>query len=275
MKLGYTEFSYGYAFTENLIRNSSAGPTTAPVFPNLIQEAQLGYDVKVDLPGLPYFFQFKLPELMVRDTAREIKIFELPGLAAPFFRMPLMRRDLSNQHAHLIELEKTFPNSVFYTSSKADGPASFNRAYGRAEVHVESVLFSPTDIGPLPDDKTHSVSYATNMSVAWRCSEPKQVKAQKFEAIRNLGSETFTQRTGSSLEDTVHEIRKGVLPLIPQQLRSAEGEFRQRVDARRSTVDGSASIDDRVRTVSTDLLVLREFVRVGLGMDLLIAQPRE
>lgn len=50
MKVGYTEFSFGYAFTENLIRGSASAPTGAPVFPNLVQEATLGYDVRIDDP---------------------------------------------------------------------------------------------------------------------------------------------------------------------------------------------------------------------------------
>jgi len=40
MKLGYSEFSFGYAFTENLIRSSPKAPNGAPVFPNLVQEAR-------------------------------------------------------------------------------------------------------------------------------------------------------------------------------------------------------------------------------------------
>jgi hypothetical protein len=102
MKLGYSEFSFGYAFTENLIRSSSAAPAGAPMFPNLVQEAQLGYDVRIDRPGAPMFFQYKLPALMARNTAFEISKYKIPGLAAPFFRMPLMRRDLSKQHERLI-----------------------------------------------------------------------------------------------------------------------------------------------------------------------------
>src|SRR5258708_31278616 len=89
MKLGYSEFSFGYAFTENLIRSSLTSPSGAPVFPNLIQEAQLGYDVHINLPGLPLFFQYKLPELMTRNTAAEISKHKISGLAASFFRMPI------------------------------------------------------------------------------------------------------------------------------------------------------------------------------------------
>ena len=72
MKLNYTEFSFGYAFTKNLIRSSSTTRSGAPVFPNLIQEGQLGYDVRIDLPGRPMYFQYKLPELMVRETPVKI-----------------------------------------------------------------------------------------------------------------------------------------------------------------------------------------------------------
>jgi hypothetical protein len=67
MRIGYTEFSFGYAFTENLIRSSATGPKKAPVFPNLMQEAHKGYDVRIDLPGVPLFFQYKLPELTKPD----------------------------------------------------------------------------------------------------------------------------------------------------------------------------------------------------------------
>lgn len=279
MKLDFTEFSYGYAFTENLIRWSAARPTSAPVFPNLVQEAQVGYDVRVDLPRLPLFFQFKLPELMVRETAREISKLRLSGLSVPFFRMPLMRRDLSDQHAQLIRLESQFPNSVFYASPSVDGAAAFNRAYCQAEVHLLSVLFSPRDIGPLPDDDAHSVSYSTTSGVAWRCSEPQEIKIQNFEAVAFLANELLAQRSDRSLEETVNETREGVLSLIPSELREAEAGLRQRIDARFRAAYGaevSAAVsDDRVWATSAELLVLRELARVGLGVDLLIAQPRE
>lgn len=275
MNLDFTEFSYGYAFTENIIRWSAAVPAAAHVFPNLVQEAQLGYDVKVDLPGVPLFFQFKLPELMVRHTAREVAKLGLVGLSVPFFRMSLMRRDLSNQHAHLIRLENRFPSAVFYASPGIDGVASFNQAYGQAEVHLQSVLFSPNDIGPMPDDDAHSVSYSTTSGVAWRCSEPQKVEVQSFKTVAMLANEALEQKSERSFEDTAREIREGAWGFIPPELRDAEGEVRQRIETRRRAVDGAAISDDRVRTVSTELLVLRELVRVGLGVDLLIAQPRE
>jgi len=275
MKLGFTEFSYGYAFTENLIRSSATGPTSAPVFPNLVQEAKLGYDVKIELPGLPLFFQFKLPELMVRDTAREIAHFGLSGLSTPFFRMPLMRRDVSDQHIHLIRLEAKFPNAVYYASPTCDSAAAFNKAYCLTQVHTQSVLISPNAIGPLPDDRSHVVSYASGSSTAWRCSEPKEVKALDFDVITKVVIEQLAQRSDSSLEETVGQIREDVWSLLPQELRAAEDSLRRRIRSRPQTADAAPGDEDRLHFVTTEILVLREMVRVGLGVDFLIAQLRK
>ena len=129
MRLDYTEFSFGYAFTENLIRSSPKAPNGAPVFPNLVQEATLGYDVNINLPGLPFFFQYKLPELMKRNTAAEISTHKLSNLSIPFFRMPLMRRDLSQQHQRLIEWEKKFPGTVLYATPCLHSLEEFNLEY--------------------------------------------------------------------------------------------------------------------------------------------------
>ena len=134
MTLDYTEFSFGYAFTENLVRSVPALPSTAPYFPNLRQEARHGYDVRIDLLGRLLFFQFKLPQRLVRRSAKEIDEHSLPGIRVPFFRMPLMRRCHSDQHARLMELEVTHPDAVFYATPAMHDLASFNAAYQAADV---------------------------------------------------------------------------------------------------------------------------------------------
>lgn len=292
MKLNYTEFSYGYAFTENLIRSLAIGPGAAPVFPNLVQEALLGYDVKVDLPGVPLFFQFKLPELMVRKSVKEVKTLKLKGLEVPFYRMPLMRRDVSDQHLHLVNLEKSFPHQVFYATPALDGVTSFNAAYSKAAVHQTSAFFSPGNIGLLPDNKDHNVAYCPQKKLAWRCSEPQAVKARAFKLIERITSSRLKRRAGETIEDSLQRTREGVMPIVPSELRAAEGQVRERIMTRREVLRGDARSGDRTddgpvdfragdaaadgRTVeaTVELLVLRELVRVGLGVDLLMAQPR-
>lgn len=285
MKLGYTEFSFGYAFTENLIRSLTVQPVGAPVFPNLLQEGQLGYDVRIDLPGCPVFLQYKLPELMVRTTAAEIAQYALPGISVPFFRMPLMRRDLSDQHTLLIGLENQFPDAVFYASPAIPDAHSFDAAYKGANVHRRSVFFSPKSIGALPDDKQHVVAYRST-GTAWLCSEPHEITARSFDVVEEKVRANLNEPRYLTLAGTVDTIGPAVLERVTPELRGAEGNIRQRVRRRAEVSSEMGAVDaqalDKVdaeaearrRKVVEDILVYREIARIGLGLDLLIAQPR-
>jgi len=62
MKPKISEFSYGYAFTENLVDWVGSLLAAAPVFPSLIEEGKAngGYDLKLQFGSVPLFLQFKL-----------------------------------------------------------------------------------------------------------------------------------------------------------------------------------------------------------------------
>lgn len=275
MKLGYTEFSFGYAFTENLIRSSAQVPTGAPQFPNLVQEAQLGYDVRIDLPACPIFFQFKLPELMVRDTAKEISVHRLQGLRCDFFRMSLMKRNLSHQHRHLIQLEQQHPRRVLYASPTMETATAFNRAYNQASVHLHSAMFSPTDIGPLPDDKQHVVSYRANGTVGWRCSRPQEVKVFPFDKVIASAQEAFHDPQFQRLEDVASRMVVELLEATPSSARIDVGAFRERVRSRLAPTILADGIGERHLVIIEQLLAAREIARIGLGLEMVIAQPRD
>ena len=285
MKVGYTEFSFGYAFTENLTR--SANPLVAPIFPNLIQEGRLGYDVKIDLPSCPLYLQYKLPELMVRKSAAEISHYALPGISTPFFRTYLMKRNLSRQHDQLINLENRSPNTVYYAASVLQNVHAFNDAYSRAEVHRESVFFSPKQIGPLPDDKQHSIAFCPRLKKAWLCSEPREVAVLEFKDISEHLRDSFEDDRYSTLEKVARNLREELLLLATSRdLRDDRGfahwfeisdfakeNILQRFRKRRPT-SNREEFDETTRQVFEDLLISREIARVLLGVDLIIAQER-
>lgn len=312
MRPGYTEFSYGYAFTENLIRSSAEGPASAPVFPNLVQEATLGYDVKIELPAQPLFFQFKLPELMVRATAAEVSKYELPGLAPPFFRMPLMKRHVSQQHAYLIDLEAEYPGAVFYAVPELGDLSSFNNAYTETKMHEASVFFSPAEIGALPDNKSHSIAYSPSLAEAWFCSNPKPIKRRSISEIRDAVAAKLGSPNSTKLRDLVPEIERSIIaaikrrrtrdrregfsvPTAPEDydvlletveddgepIDSQEGAqverlvsvVRDRVRTRLSAPTESAPVDPTIAIATEEIAVSRELARIGLGVEVLIAQP--
>ena len=274
MKLDYTEFSFGYAFTENLIRSAVQGPSTAPVFPNLVQEGRLGYDVKINLPGSLLFLQYKLPKLMVRESASEISNYHLPGIFTPFFRMSLMRRDQSDQHKLLIELEREPPNSVYYASPVLENVSQLNNAYAKTSVHMESVFFSPGEIGLLPDNKGHTVVYKRGLQYAWRCSDPQEIKAFGYKDLMSRVSESLGKGGQVGLQESIQNAWRFFRSHSSPSLRKTFAEVRRRSKDIRGLTFREQGVDQEKSDTLCDLLALREVARVQFGYELILAQTR-
>lgn len=268
MAMPVSEFSYGYAFTENLIRSTFSGPKSAPKFPSLIEEAKLGWDVNIDLPALTLFIQFKIGRLLKRSTAKEIANGTIPGLSVPYFRAPVTRRNWSDQHKHLVELEAKFPNSVFYAAPLAVSSAEFQSAYAKTAVHVESALFSPADIGLLTDDQQHNIIYKPGVANAWFCSEPRSLLPLSFSALNDRLSAGFSTPKAPLFRELIPTLTETILEVLPGRTRS---------EAVRLTNEYSEEFlvtGDGRDKLAIDLAVAREMSRVYLGAELIIAQPR-
>jgi hypothetical protein len=274
MKVGYTEFSFGYAFTENLIRSSSAAPIGAPVFPNLLQEGQSGFDVRINFPAVPLFFQYKLPEIMRRATAFEIAKWECPGLTVPFFRIAMMRRDVSRQHELLMELEARYPLCVYYAAPCLRNVSEFDRAYNAAAVSQRSSFFSPTEIGALPDNKAHTIAYRRGLEYAYFCSQPKQIKAKTYEELAGQLHLQFEQHRFHQVEESARQIREIVLEFSSPAMREMQGAIDERITTSRLRIREAIGRSPEEGRVVTDILVAREIARVDLGVDVMVAQPR-
>ena len=275
-QLEYSEFSFGYAFTENLVRSSASGPSSAPRFPNLVEEGSLGFDVEVKEGGLPTFFQFKLPERMVRGTAAEIWTHGLDaqGLPLPFFRMYLMKKESSQQHELLVELEEKYPNSVFYAAPFLVGRRAFNSAYAAVSVHEQSVLFSPREIGRLPHGEQHVVAFHPRLSWGWVCSEPRRIGARRIGSVTEERGRVARERRSRRVVDVAREVTESVLSMRGGELNGLAAIVRGRVGERRRRRALDTPEAEEVGEAVEELLVAQELARVGLGVEFLLAQSR-
>lgn len=274
-QLEYSEFSFGYAFTENLIRSSATGPSTAPRFPNLVEEGGLGYDVEIDDGGVPMFFQYKLPERMVRATAREIREHELDkgGLPVPFFRMYL-KKESSRQHELLIKLEEKHAGSVFYAAPFIVGRTAFDHAYAGASVHLQSALFSPSEIGSLPEGEQHVVAYHPDLSWGWLCSEPVRIATRRMDSVNAERDRVLKEAPKRRVVDVAREVSESVLSLRPGELDGLAEIVRDRARQRRLQVALDRADAGEAAVAAEELLVARELARVGLGVEFVLAQSR-
>lgn len=107
---------------------------------------------------------------MVKRSAYECRI----GLFQPdFYRMHLRPLKHSRQHDLLLDLErKGYP--VYYAAPNFHLPEELNDAYMNDQLIDRSAFFKPSEIGPLPDQGGHHVSFKTGYP-PYLFSEPKQL----------------------------------------------------------------------------------------------------
>jgi hypothetical protein len=198
MKPNISEFSYGYALTDELIHSHGTALTAAPVFPSLYQEGQAGggYDVMLQRPGIPLFLQFKLSHCMVRRSAQEVKV----GIfRPPFYRMHVRPSRHSDQHEMLLDLENA-GNEVYYTAPAFHTPEEFNEAYLLHQVRIRSLWIRPSIIGPLPDDKDHHLAFVPGGTPHF-CSKPLPLESRgDFTEFEKFIRGSFKPRSREALQ---------------------------------------------------------------------------
>lgn len=187
MKPQFSEFSYGFAVTDELT-HIFPGVSASPVFPSLYQEGQegYGYDVMLEFDAVPLFVQFKLSDVMVRSTARESR----DGLLdVPFYRMHIRPSRHSDQHRLLIDIEQS-GRMVYYAAPVFDKSDDLSELYLTERVVEHSVWIEPGAIGPLPDEYDHCVSFRST-DEAFFCSKPTRL-------MRRIDSGAFFERLKKS-----------------------------------------------------------------------------
>lgn len=203
-----SEFSYGFALTNEIV--GWAPVTAAPVFPSLIEEGRAGggYDVKLDMPGVALYVQFKRADCMTRRSAREISQYNLP-LAPPFYRFNITKSGKSDQHELLLALDDG-TCLVFYAAPRFHELGEINDAWNNNVVAMRSIFVTPSSIGSL-DSESHHVTYDEQR--AWVCSDPKPIDF--------LNSSNLIEKLLGRLEIDRRPLREKISELV-EQINSAE-----------------------------------------------------
>jgi len=218
MRPAISEFSFGYAVTEEIIRQQRAFMIGAPIFPSLIREggAGGGYDLQLNRVGFPIFLQFKLSHRMVKSNSIEIKDHSL--LTPPFFRIHLMPLKLSQQHNMLLELDNG-TNEVYYVAPFFTTQAELNHHYTNTSVLNNSVFIRPRLIGALPDDEDHHISLEQHSDPAYLFSKKSKklggiTDAQKFMADMSNRLKQETENVSAKID----RIIKTMLSIINKRI---------------------------------------------------------
>ncbi len=153
-KSQFSEFTYGFALTHELITGPAGKFLHAPRFPSLREEGKVGYDVSI--PGKCLFIQFKLSEPLLTRRAKEVRDL---SFSIPCFRMHFWPRDKSDQHKHLLTLEQTNAGSVFYAAPAFWQLDELDQFFHLKQIEENSRLVPPSKL-PIPiDSNSHHLSF--------------------------------------------------------------------------------------------------------------------
>ena len=278
MKVNISEFSYAYAFTEDLRRLEFPFATSFPFFLPQALEAKFGFDLMITLESEnwdPYFFQFKIPDRMVRDNAFEKSIFKA-NVSVPYYRMKLYRKASYRQQNALASLEYQLPNTVFYATPEFHEVYDLSKYLFQNTVIKNSALFSPLDIRNaknLSSTANHTIAYEAKSRVGYLCSDPEEIKNYDFKEVlhNNRRKRSRQERSpGEKLEKLIGSVLSTINKCGHEiNRRHFDSEVRKYID--RYNRDDDAD-KERTRHYKNycKMLILDEYVKEYINSNMYI-----
>lgn len=164
----FSETTYAFNFTENLLRRARSLIRFAPIFPSTRAEGLLGggYDLLIRFGAVPVLFQFKIPDYIQgrRGPHR--------SFAGPYYRFKIMPRRFSDQQQELLNHEASGV-SVRYASPRFHQMNDLHSFAAAGNVPANSKILPPSVIGVLPDFADHHFDYDPTGPQFLVCSKPK------------------------------------------------------------------------------------------------------
>jgi hypothetical protein len=253
-----SEFSYGYALTSELIDKFSLKSAGAPEFATQIAEGKAGGGWDMKLPAVPIYLQFKRSDRMVSWNAKESSLF--PSL--PYYRMHIHKRDHSDQHKLLLDLESR-GNVVRYAAPGFSYARELNDHYSMDQVADHSIFVAPSRIGPLPDDEKHYVSFQISAPRAYFCSEPRRIETDTAEML-------FEEIAPAQLSDRGRPVNREFFEEIGEELLDVFESVRE-TEQEKERIQRIRSVADRRRPEDFAQLVARTLY----GSEIVIYSPGE
>jgi hypothetical protein len=188
--VGLSEFSFGYGFLYEQTRRNWGNLRIAPILPNLVQEADAGWDARLPLAGTDFYYQFKLSDYLVR---RNSKFHRDGSYHTPYYRIPFHPRDNNRQHHRLWHLAQTNPNT-YYVAPEFATIHDFNSAFLTETLTEHSRLIPLNQCDDCTDAGQHYLTYQTG-DVGWNQYSERKRREESYQG-REL--ESLYKRTVGS-----------------------------------------------------------------------------
>lgn len=276
---GFSEFSFGFAYTYELATLWAPILSGSPIIPNQQDEAKDGggWDVRLkSRTGYLYFAQYKLAQHLNHPKAKE------QAFGMPYYRFPVYGADRSRQHELLLVLDSK-GHAVEYVAPRFWEQSELDRLFSAQRVRYNVMRVRPSVIGALPDRDDHRIVYHPSGSPAARYSDPAELKQPCdlgeitadgiiLHSVRGAQPD-LDDVTGSGSESV-----RADRPTVETRLREVESDIR---DAFESDIRDPVESDSRdvfgqgIPDLLADNLFQRVqwLARITLGAELFLIDP--
>ncbi|MBZ5644563.1 MAG: hypothetical protein LAO19_17545 [Acidobacteriia bacterium] len=181
-QIGISEFTFGYAFLFEQTQANWGDLKAAPVLPSLQQEEHEGWDARLPLNGIDFYYQFKLSDYLSRGNATFIRN---GTYSSPYYRIWLHQHNANQQHRRLRQHCIANPNT-FYAAPQFNSLEEFNSRFLAHQITTESRIIPLALCDDIHDGDRHCITFQRGYSAWIFHSEP--TKHEKSYTGRELGS---------------------------------------------------------------------------------------
>jgi hypothetical protein len=262
--IGISEFTFGYAFLHEQTTNHAYNLRAAPILPSLQEEHNFGWDARLPLIGMDYYYQFKLSDHLIRPNAKFIKDGTYHD---SYYRIALHRHNSNRQHQRLKELSGTNPNT-FYITPEFNTLDEFNAAFLNNQIVSQSRLIPLNECDEITDSEQHYITFQQGQEEWILHSEKKIYKKSMF------GKNIFTVYEESRPNwrpldnkysiNLFNNISKTVFTVIDKEERTPEKKKMKLLE-----------FDPQQSTKSQTLLQTSQVLSIFFGVILVLVGTRE
>lgn len=228
---GISEFTFGYGFLYEQTQANWKGLTAAPILPSLQKEKDEGWDARLPLKGIDFYYQFKLSDYLSNGNAKYI----MDGTySSPYYRFSLHKRDYNRQHNNLVRLAKKHPNT-FYVAPEFSGIEKFNRAFLGKQLLSNSRLIPLNKCKEERNASQHHITFQSS-SRNWKVHS----EVSSFESSRR----------GDEIEAIYQE--------SSNKWRAIDDSFAEELFLSVSSSISSSDVDSSIRIANAELLDIEQ-----------------
>jgi len=247
----FSEFSYGFSLSYEIMNALRPNYTGYPLFPSLVEEAMKGFDVSFSRSGWPLFLQFKLSQYMTSPSALHWSDFD-----APHFRFKIHKRKRAKieerQHNRLKELSKSEPD-VYYAAPLFHLETEFDNAFVNDKIFMKTMFISMSDLPEITDNDDHYIVFCDDKNLHWHSENN-----QSFDhgMIGTVFLDSLNNRTPKRLDYSYfRSLREDLFNIV----RSSEGQS--------SFLSRRELLDDSIGSVLEDI---RYILSAKFGVEMIL-----